>query len=56
VSGLAGGDLLLDDEITQPTVLYVVGADVYIAENIRYSTASGDSPSLVIIVQEKNGL
>jgi hypothetical protein len=38
--------------INKPTVLYVVGADVYIKENIRYSTTSGDNSSLVIIVQK----
>jgi hypothetical protein len=38
--------------INKPTVLYVVGADVYIEENIRYSTTSGDNSSLVIIVQK----
>ena len=38
--------------INKPTVLYVTGADVYIKEDIRYSTTSGDTPSLVIIVQK----
>lgn len=43
--------LLQDDEIIEPTVLYVVGADVYIQENIRYANTD-TSPSLVIIVQK----
>jgi hypothetical protein len=38
--------------INKPTVLYVTGADVYIKNNIAYSTLSGDNPSLVIIVQK----
>jgi hypothetical protein len=54
VSGLKGVETGVDadDKIITPTVLYVVGADVYIEENIRYSTTSGDNPSLVIIVQK----
>jgi hypothetical protein len=38
--------------IDKPTVLYVVGADIYIENNITYSTIIGDNPSLVIIVQK----
>ena len=33
INGLTGVDPLINDEITQPTVLYVVGADIYIEEN-----------------------
>ena len=38
--------------IQKPTVLYVVGADVYIHNDIQYTTATGDTPSLVIIAQK----
>lgn len=38
--------------INKPTVLYVTGADVYIKQDIRYSTTLRDTPSLVIIVQK----
>lgn len=38
--------------IDRPTVLYVVGADINIHNDITYSTASGTYPSLVIIVQK----
>jgi len=59
ISGLSdvnsGVNAAKDDEIRQPTVLYVVGGDVYIKENIKYSTLSGDTPSLVIIVQKNSG-
>jgi hypothetical protein len=41
-----------DIVIDKPTVLYVVGADIYIENNITYSTIIGDNPSLVIIVQK----
>jgi hypothetical protein len=52
VSGLTGTAPLVADEISQPTVLYVVGADVYIKENIRYA-GTNTFPSLVIIVQKE---
>jgi len=35
--------------IDRPTVLYVVGADAYISQNITYS---GNNASLIIIVKE----
>lgn len=41
--------------IRKPTVLYVVGADIQINNNILYSTSTGDTPSLVIIAQAKDG-
>jgi len=37
ISGLSGVDATRDDEIIQPTVLYTVGADIYIEEDIQYS-------------------
>lgn len=49
-------DTTKNDEITTPTVLYVVGADVYIQENIRYIQEGSYFPSLVIIVQKENGI
>lgn len=40
--------------INRPVVLYVTGADLYISNDIIYTSLT-DNPSMVIIVQKLNG-